>query len=264
MGKYDRLRDYLAGQAGTDIAEMTFSEVEGFVGQLPSSARLHRSWWVNRADALAGGAAGWHVQSVQMASEQIVFARGMIGRRRPATSAGAASARTTSAGTTGRIEDAALAIEAATAGPHPPQADNSASIQASTGSLPPVPEQGPVPGHADPGTQSPVVQAPVAPLSSFQQYVSKLHFPLLAVLFVLCVVLGALGFGLRPGTDAPPAVPNSRIQLYVYQQKSLNGLEIEPSRVSVEEIMILKNPSTVEVQVNLLAPSPNAVEAPGI
>jgi hypothetical protein len=111
-------------------------------------------------------------------------------------------------------------------------------------------DHGAAPGHPDPAPQAPVSQD-AAKSSSFQRYVAELHIPLLAVLLVLWVVMGALGFGLRPGTDKPPAVPDPRIQLYVYQQKSLNGPEIEPSRVSLDEVMIQKAPSEVEVQVDL-------------
>ena len=54
-----------------------------------------------------------------------------------------------------------------------------------------------------------------------------------------------------PAPTRPPAVPDQRIQLYVYQQKSLNGPQIRPFKVSVDEVMIQKAPSVVEVQVDL-------------
>ena len=255
LSRYDPLRDYLAGLTETDVVEMSFSEVEGLAGQLPSSARLHRSWWANRAGSLAWGAAGWHVQSVQMAAERVVFARGAIGRRRRAVPAGPWPAATVPAGTTvtarsGWAERAAPAEDPTGAGSHSLDAGRPGSSQAITGSLRSAAGQEAAPGRPDSGAQ-PVPQAAPAPLSAFQSYVTELHIPLLAVLLVLCVVLGGFGFGLRPGTDEPPAVPSSRIQLYVYQQKSMNGLEIGPSRVDVDEIMIQKGPSTVEVQIDL-------------
>src|SRR5262245_20939933 len=42
VAKYDPLRDYLAGQRGDEV-QMTFSEVERLVGDLPDSARIHRA-----------------------------------------------------------------------------------------------------------------------------------------------------------------------------------------------------------------------------
>ena len=44
MGKYEPLRDYLAGLAG-DEEPMTFTQLEQLVGPLPDSAREHRAWW---------------------------------------------------------------------------------------------------------------------------------------------------------------------------------------------------------------------------
>jgi hypothetical protein len=83
VGKYDPLRDYLAGQNRDEEMEMTFGEVEELVGRLPNSARVHRPWWANgsKVEAQAWRAAGWHVQEVNMRSEQVTFARGAaIGR----------------------------------------------------------------------------------------------------------------------------------------------------------------------------------------
>jgi len=81
--------------------------------------------------------------------------------------------------------------------------------------------------------------------------VAELHIPFLVVLLVVWIVLAALGFGLRPGTDKPPTVPHPRLQLYVYQQKSPNGPPVRPAKVSVDEFVIQKTPSVVEVQVDL-------------
>ena len=60
---------------------MTFAEVEQLVGPLPDSARNHRAWWGNdsKVEALACRAAGWHVESVNQSSGQVVFARGATG-----------------------------------------------------------------------------------------------------------------------------------------------------------------------------------------
>jgi len=87
MGKYDPLRDYLANRAGGE-EPMTFGQVERLVGPLPDSAREHRAWWGNdsyRSQSIAWQAAGWHVASVDQASGQVVFARGVRGgtRARP-------------------------------------------------------------------------------------------------------------------------------------------------------------------------------------
>jgi hypothetical protein len=80
-GRYGPLRDYLAGQSGSQV-RMTFAEVEDLVGPLPSSARLHRAWWANGSlvQAQAWRDAGWHVESVDQAAEQVTFAGGPAGR----------------------------------------------------------------------------------------------------------------------------------------------------------------------------------------
>lgn len=80
MGKYDSLRDYLAAQVNdTGELEMSFADIEQLVGRLPSSARSHEAWWTNtsgtRAGTQAWRSAGWHVQSVDQAAGQVVFAR---------------------------------------------------------------------------------------------------------------------------------------------------------------------------------------------
>jgi hypothetical protein len=86
MGKYDPLRDYLASRT-VDEEPMTFGQLERLVGPLPDSAREHRAWWGNdsyRSQSIAWQAAGWHVASVDQASGQVVFARG-VKSGRPAT-----------------------------------------------------------------------------------------------------------------------------------------------------------------------------------
>jgi hypothetical protein len=81
MGKYEPLRDYLAGRPSNEES-MTFGQVERLVGPLPDSAREHRAWWGNdsyRSQSIAWQEAGWHVASVDQASGQVVFARGVKG-----------------------------------------------------------------------------------------------------------------------------------------------------------------------------------------
>lgn len=79
-GRYGPLHDFLA--SGSDnVATITFADIEALVGELPASARLHRPWWANSANtqARAWRDAGWRVQSVDQASEQVVFARDNTG-----------------------------------------------------------------------------------------------------------------------------------------------------------------------------------------
>jgi hypothetical protein len=80
MGKYEPLRDYLAGRSG-DEEPMTFGQLERLVGPLPASAHEYRAWWANdnKSQALAWRAAGWHVASVNQSSGHVVFARGVKG-----------------------------------------------------------------------------------------------------------------------------------------------------------------------------------------
>jgi hypothetical protein len=81
MGKYEPLRDYLAGRPGNE-EPMTFSQLERLVGPLPDSAHQHRAWWGNddyKSQSQAWHAAGWHVKSVDQALGQVVFARGVKG-----------------------------------------------------------------------------------------------------------------------------------------------------------------------------------------
>lgn len=76
MGKYDPLRDYLAGRLADEV-KMSFADIEELVGLLPASARIHRAWWANdpKSEARAWRAAGWHVRSVGQAAERVIFAR---------------------------------------------------------------------------------------------------------------------------------------------------------------------------------------------
>jgi hypothetical protein len=71
---------------------MTFAEVEALVGRLPDSAHRHRAWWGNNGSNVEAQAwldAGWHVESVNQASGEVVFGRSTAGQarssRRPGT-----------------------------------------------------------------------------------------------------------------------------------------------------------------------------------
>ena len=80
MNKYDPLRDYLAGLDQTSVT-MSFERVEELVGPLPASARNHRPSWANdsKVEAQAWRAAGWHVDTVDLRNERVVFAVGTVG-----------------------------------------------------------------------------------------------------------------------------------------------------------------------------------------
>ena len=90
--KYADLRDFLAALDGNEVA-MTFADVEELVGALPESARRHRPWWGNdsRGQALAWQNAGWRVDKVDLAAEQVVFVRDASAR--PMLTAGATANR---------------------------------------------------------------------------------------------------------------------------------------------------------------------------
>jgi hypothetical protein len=90
-GRYGPLHDFLAGRSDNEAA-ITFADIEALVGELPASARLHRPWWANSASAQARAwrDAGWRVQSIDQASEQVVFARD---NTRPVDGGQAAAAR---------------------------------------------------------------------------------------------------------------------------------------------------------------------------
>ncbi|CAA9366905.1 MAG: hypothetical protein AVDCRST_MAG47-682 [uncultured Nocardioidaceae bacterium] len=80
MAKYDALRDHLTARSG-DTVNMTIAEVEQVVGNLPPTAWNTRAWWANdsKVQAKAWRAAGWHVDSVMLSSQRVVFARGEVG-----------------------------------------------------------------------------------------------------------------------------------------------------------------------------------------
>ena len=85
MAKYDPLRDHLASHT-EDTVTMTFPQVEELVGSLPPTARSTRQWWANdsKVQAKAWRAAGWHVDSASLGTEQVIFGRGEVGGTRAA------------------------------------------------------------------------------------------------------------------------------------------------------------------------------------
>ena len=101
-------------------------------------------------------------------------------------------------------------------------------------------------------TESPVASS-AAPDSSLRTYLAELHLPLVVVLLILSVIIGALGFALRPGTDEPPAVSNPAITLYISQHGSSAEPFIDPKKLSVDEVMMRKNSSTVLMQLDVFA-----------
>ena len=67
--------------------------------------------------------------------------------------------------------------------------------------------------------------------SATHSYIDDVHLPLLSVLIVLSLILGAIGFALRPGTDKPPVVPNADLTLYIAGASST-----DPTRLIVERL----------------------------
>ena len=79
MGKYDPLREYLAGQPERRV-ELSFEGLEGvIVAKLPCSAYRHRAFWANNrrghVHASAWLDAGWKVRVVDLTRRIITFAR---------------------------------------------------------------------------------------------------------------------------------------------------------------------------------------------
>jgi hypothetical protein len=98
---------------------------------------------------------------------------------------------------------------------------------------------------------TPAPSAPARKPSAFQNYLANVHLTLVGVLLVVTVALGAIGFGLRPGTDEPPSVSGSRVQLYVFQGTSSESPSIWPTELSVDETLLQKSSSVVELQLDL-------------
>lgn len=85
-GKYAPLHDFLVERFLLQRTEKewrtTFQEIERIVGfKLPKSARIHRPWWANQAQAgghshaLAWEMAGWRTAQVDLSAETLVFRR---------------------------------------------------------------------------------------------------------------------------------------------------------------------------------------------
>ena len=85
-GKYAPLHDFLVERfllQRTDKEwKTTFREIEEILGfKLPNSARIHRPWWANQAQAgghshaLAWEMAGWRTAEVDLPGETLVFKR---------------------------------------------------------------------------------------------------------------------------------------------------------------------------------------------
>jgi hypothetical protein len=79
-GKYDPLQRWLAAQrdAGEARLRLDFAQVEELInGQLPESARNHRSWWTNNpgthSQASSWVNAGWVVEDVDLSTEEVIF-----------------------------------------------------------------------------------------------------------------------------------------------------------------------------------------------
>jgi DNA-binding transcriptional regulator YiaG len=75
--KYQPLYDFLRHQRD-DAVTLTFAAIEALLGAaLPASARRQRAWWSNRGrgavQAQAWMNAGYHVQAVDLAAEQVTF-----------------------------------------------------------------------------------------------------------------------------------------------------------------------------------------------
>lgn len=58
MAKYDPLFEYLC-RAGDGPVTMTFAEIDGLVGGLPTSATTHPAWWANEIDGRRVQAKAW-------------------------------------------------------------------------------------------------------------------------------------------------------------------------------------------------------------
>ncbi|MFQ5857841.1 MAG: helix-turn-helix domain-containing protein [Anaerolineae bacterium] len=80
--KYYPLYEYLKEASGHEGAiELTFDRIEAILeARLPASARKSRSWWANsassnRVQAAAWMEAGYHVDTIDLKQEQVLFAR---------------------------------------------------------------------------------------------------------------------------------------------------------------------------------------------
>jgi hypothetical protein len=74
--KYGALADYLRRQTGPHLT-MSFAEIEGLIGTLPSSSHTWRAWWANdrsHAQAKHGWlAADWEVELFDPIRQTVTF-----------------------------------------------------------------------------------------------------------------------------------------------------------------------------------------------
>lgn len=89
----------------------------------------------------------------------------------------------------------------------------------------------------------------------FQRYWTQLHLPLIIVVWLVTVVLGALGFALRPGTDRPPRVSSSNVNVGLDPPTRPNPSTGIPTfssgALTVDEVLLQKTSSTVDLQLSL-------------
>ena len=78
MSKYDPLGKYLGGQ-DRDHIPMTFSEIEEIIGTKLPNSKQYPAWWSNNTFNNVMTSqwlnAGYHTESVNIASEKLVFSR---------------------------------------------------------------------------------------------------------------------------------------------------------------------------------------------
>jgi DNA-binding transcriptional regulator YiaG len=77
--KYEALFTHLTASGDPEIT-LTFAEIESLLdAKLPASARRQRGWWSNRSSggvqAAAWMGAGYHVTAIDLAQEQVTFAK---------------------------------------------------------------------------------------------------------------------------------------------------------------------------------------------
>jgi len=77
---YKPLERYLSSLAGRTLSHSrSLNALGSSVDKLPRSAFLYRQWWANdkrHVHAIAWLLSGWRVQSVNLASQSVVFVRG--------------------------------------------------------------------------------------------------------------------------------------------------------------------------------------------
>lgn len=79
MSKYTPLRQHLARIQQAEAA-LSFTDIEGILGgSLPTSARVHRTWWANHGrnmvHQMAWVGAGWRVEDADLTRERVRFRR---------------------------------------------------------------------------------------------------------------------------------------------------------------------------------------------